>query len=145
MDRLPLRSGVPMPARLFVIEDSRADLELFEMAMRDAGVSVTIDAVSTAAEAWAHLDDIEAGLELVPDLIVLDLNLPDRPGHEILLEIRRRENLARVPVVVLTGSATRRMEIERMGADAYVTKPLRYDELLDVVEELRSFLPARIG
>lgn len=130
-----------MPARLFVIEDSRADLELLELAIRDVGISVTIDTADTGADALAHFDAVESGIEPLPDLIVLDLTLPDLPGHELLLEIRRRRTLDAVPVVVLTGSATRRKELAHLGADGYLVKPLRYDELLEVVEELCRFLP----
>lgn len=133
------------PIRLLVVEDSRADLDLLEIAFRDAGLPVWFDTVETAGEACARVRDIAAGIEPLPDLVLLDLRLPDQPGELVLREIRSHRELDGVPVVVLTGSATRRMEIQRMGADGYIVKPLRYDELLDVVEELRAYLPDAIA
>lgn len=133
-----------MPVRLLVIEDSRADVELLALALRDVGWTAWVDAVGSAAEARARLDDVVAGLEPPPDLVVLDLALPDGSGDALLREIRSQRALDGVPVVILTGSATRRVELQRMGADGYIVKPLRYDELLDAVRELRAYLPDRI-
>ncbi|MCA1706097.1 MAG: response regulator [Actinobacteria bacterium] len=80
------------------------------------------------------------GLELarqhLPDLILLDLNLPDVPGERVLDELRREAGTAHVPIVVLSADATE-AQVKRLlarGADAYLTKPLDVPRLLEVLE-----------
>jgi two-component system KDP operon response regulator KdpE len=75
----------------------------------------------------------KAALELVgekPDLVILDLGLPDMPGHELLRAIRARNEA--VPIVVLSsrGDEAGKVQALDLGADDYVTKPFGMDELL---------------
>jgi CheY-like chemotaxis protein len=84
------------------------------------------------------------GLELArehrPDLIMLDLHLPDIMGEEVLRRLRADPRTASIPVVVITADATRSTveRLRRAGADAYLTKPLDIDEFLETIEQ---FLP----
>ena len=84
---------------------------------------------------------VELAREHVPDVILLDLHLPDLPGDEVLRRLRADPRTASIPVVVVSADATP-ASIERLrqaGADAYLTKPLDVDEFLRAVEQ---FLPA---
>ncbi len=81
------------------------------------------------------------GLDLArqhdPDLILLDLNLPDLSGHDVLRQLRDDARLSEIPVVVVSADATKG-QIERVlaaGAQAYLTKPLDVQRFLEVVEE----------
>jgi PAS domain S-box-containing protein len=100
-------------------------------------------------EVFAEQPDIELvsamqgqfGLDLarkhLPDLILLDVHLPDLPGSEVLTELRRDETTRDIPVVVISADATAR-QIDRLmaaGAHAYLTKPLDITALSQVVEE----------
>ena len=83
----------------------------------------------------------QLGLDLArkhrPDLILLDLHLPDLAGAEVLAQLRREEATRDIPVVVISADATAR-QIDRLmaaGAHAYLTKPLDITELSQVVEE----------
>jgi two-component system OmpR family response regulator len=71
----------------------------------------------------------------LPDLILLDLGLPDVDGLEVLLGVRRHPQLQHVPVILLTGKATRQSVIRGMaaGADGYITKPFEPDALMQAV------------
>jgi CheY-like chemotaxis protein len=82
------------------------------------------------------------GLDLIrehhPDLVLLDLNLPDLPGAELLAILRHDPSTRDIPVVVISADATRN-QIDRLtqaGARAYLTKPLDVKRFLDVVDEL---------
>ena len=130
-----------MSDRLLVIEDSRADAELLELALREAHVDVWIDAVTDGGEALQRLHDMAVGLERLPALVLLDLNLPGRSGREILQHIRTTQSLCELPIAVVTASATSRQEIEKIGVDAYFIKPTRWSEMLEMVEEIRELLP----
>ena len=76
-----------------------------------------------------------------PDLVVLDLNLPRRDGHEVLNEIREDESLSTLPVIVLT-SSERDMDVSRsygLRANCYITKPVGADEFVKVVQSISDF------
>ena len=71
----------------------------------------------------------------VPDLILLDVMLPDTDGFDILLRLRQHPALQNVPVIMLTGKATREAVIKGLagGADGYITKPFEADALMRAV------------
>ena len=76
-----------------------------------------------------------------PDLILLDLNLPRKAGHEVLAEIRSDVDLQRIPVVVLTTSDAEEdiLRSYDLHANAYVTKPVDFDRFLNVVRQIDDF------
>src|SRR5207253_1853043 len=83
----------------------------------------------------------QLGLDLarqhLPDLVLLDLQLPDIPGDEVLRRLRATPETRDLPVVMISADATPR-QIERLraaGALAYLTKPLEVQKLLDLVDE----------
>jgi DNA-binding response OmpR family regulator len=89
-----------------------------------------------------HAPRGEVGVELAqihrPKLILLDLNLPDMHGSEVLRRLREDPSTAQVPVVVLSADATP-SQIERLltaGARNYLTKPFDIDPFLAVVDEM---------
>ena len=114
----------PAPARILVVEDERDIAALVAYHLTKEGYRVRTAEGGTEA--------LEAAAAERPDLLVLDLMLPGFSGYEVLQEIRRRPELAEVPVVVLTA---RRDEADRvkgleLGADDYVTKPFSPRELV---------------
>ena len=77
-----------------------------------------------------------------PALVLLDLNLPDMSGTDILARIKNDEQLRRTPVVVLT-TTDDRGEIQRcydLGANVYITKPVNYESFADAIRQLGLFL-----
>lgn len=91
----------------------------------------------SAADAASGL---AAAREAVPQLVLLDLGLPDRPGIEVLRELRADDRTAEVPVVVLSGDSAPATITELMnaGARAYLTKPLDIVEFLEIVDDVGS-------
>jgi len=104
--------------------------------------------VRTCLEAVGYevyvVEDGEAALEYVrtekPDLILLDLLLPKIDGFEVCAKIKKDEKTKNIPVVVLTAKAAEedRRKVMELGADAYMTKPFRPQELWD---QIKKFLP----
>lgn len=76
-----------------------------------------------------------------PDIILLDLNLPNKDGREVLREIKEDSNLRNIPVVVLTASNAEKDIIRayELHANAYVTKPLDFNQFIKVVESIVNF------
>jgi CheY-like chemotaxis protein len=122
------------PATLLYIEDNLANLSLVETILLSRPQWRTMPALQ-------GLVGVELAREHVPELILLDLHLPDISGEEVLRRLRAEPRTAAIPVVVITADATRDT-LERLrtaGADAYLTKPLDIDEFLETVER---FLPS---
>ena len=76
-----------------------------------------------------------------PDLILLDLNLPRKDGREVLQEVKNDEELAHIPVVVLTTSEAEEdvLRSYRLHANAYVPKPVDFDQFIKVVRQIDDF------
>ncbi|MBT2212047.1 MULTISPECIES: response regulator [Actinomadura] len=76
-----------------------------------------------------------------PDLILLDLNLPKRDGREILEEVKSHADLSAIPVVVLTTSAAEEdiLRSYALHANAYVTKPVDFDQFISAVRQIDDF------
>ena len=119
-----------MKQRILIVEDEPEAVELLEFNFKQAGYAVT----SAAAGAEA-LKKIRAA---PPDLIVLDVMLPEMDGFEICKMVRREAATAKVPIIMLTAKAA---EIDRvlgleLGADDYLTKPFSPRELLLRVKKM---------
>jgi len=113
----------PMSQRILVVEDEPDILELIRFNLVQEGYQV--ETASTGSEALSRLASSP------PDLVVLDLMLPDHSGTEICRRLRRSPETAQLPVIMLTA---RSAEVDRvvgfeLGADDYVTKPFSPREL----------------
>jgi two-component system, chemotaxis family, response regulator Rcp1 len=77
----------------------------------------------------------------MPDLILLDLNLPRKDGREVLQELKADSSLNRIPVIVLTTSAAEAdiLHSYDLQANCFITKPLDLDEFFDVVRAIEDF------
>lgn len=111
-----------MPIKVLVIDDEPPIRKLLRMGLGSQGYEVI--------EASNGKLALQAMANTPPDLVVLDLGLPDLPGHELLRQIRARSEA--VPIVVLSsrGDEAGKVEALDLGADDYVTKPFGMDELL---------------
>ena len=128
-----------------MIEDDEGHARLIEKNLRRAGVDNEIVPLADGASAIAFLLGPD-GSGLVnkgrPLLILLDLNLPDMSGTDILKRIKENEHLSVTPVVVLT-TTDDKTEIQRcydLGCNVYVTKPVDYDKFANAIQQLGLFV-----
>lgn len=133
------------PVTIIMIEDDAGHARLIEKNIRRAGVSNEIVGFTDGAGALRYLlgpdesGKVNARRQL---LILLDLNLPDMTGLEILSSVKNNAHLKRSPVIVLTTTDDTR-EIQKCydsGANAYITKPLSYDGFSAAIRQLGLFL-----
>lgn len=129
-------------AHILVIEDNPANLKLTRVILERANYIVT------AAEN-AH-DGLAAARTVKPDAILMDIQLPDMDGLQATSLLKADPATASIPVVALTAFAMKGGEeahILAAGCDAYMSKPFRYADLLDLVEQLvgTSSLPRNVS
>ncbi|HXE56359.1 MAG TPA: response regulator [Gemmatimonadales bacterium] len=128
--------------QILLVEDNPADVRLIEEAVRDAEIPGRIHAVRDGEEALDFLFRRGAHAQAVrPDLVLLDLNLPRKDGYAVLEKLKADPRLRRIPVVVLTTSASE-SDIRRaydLHANAYVTKPVSLDRFLHIVRSIEDF------
>jgi PAS domain S-box-containing protein len=140
VDRLPtdalaveVRPPADRACTVLYVEDNLANLELVEQILRRrrSGGFTILPAMQGRLA-------LELALEHRPDLILLDVHLPDLSGWEVLHRLRAEERTAAIPVIVVSADDTAR-QVERLldaGARAYLTKPLDVEEFLAVVDEV---------
>jgi two-component system, response regulator len=121
------------PAKIFIVEDNDPDVFLVEETLRSQGIPAQIQRCHDGEEAIQALSQIRQSH--MPDLIIIDLNLPKVTGLEILKHVRSLKQLDGVPVLILTSShsKTDRALSVQLGADAYIAKPPTLPEFLSSV------------
>jgi CheY-like chemotaxis protein len=132
------------PVVIVMIEDDEGHARLIEKNIRRAGVNNEIIPFTNGTDALTYLmgadgsGEVSAGRQL---LILLDLNLPDMGGVDILAKVKANTHTKRSPVVVLTTTDDSR-EIQRcydLGANVYITKPVDYDGFANAIRQLGLF------
>jgi CheY-like chemotaxis protein len=134
------RSDRSPAAGILLVEDNLLDVRA---AVRAAGKLHLADSLIVVTDGQAALDLLRSDEpdRLRVGLVLLDLNLPGKDGHDVLHEIRTDPQLRTLPVVVLTTSSDE-ADIEvsyRLGANAYITKPSGLDEWTQAVATIREF------
>jgi len=122
--------------RVLLVEDNAADVVLLQEALREGGVELDLEVATDGERAMTDLRD-----GMLPDLVLLDLNLPRKDGREVLAEMKADPALAEVPVIVLTTSQSPGdvAFAYRNHANAYVRKPNGLEQLIDVTRAIRDF------
>ena len=130
------------PIEILLVEDNPGDARLAVEALKDSKVRNNLYHVKDGVEAMDFLYRRGSYADVpVPDLILLDLNLPRKDGREVLEEIKEDPELKLVPVVVLTTSEAERDLVRTydLHANAYVVKPIDLDRFVEVVQAIEDF------
>ncbi|KQR40903.1 response regulator [Deinococcus sp. Leaf326] len=126
--------------RLLLVDDSEADLYLLEAALEQHGEALDIALAHDGEEAMAALRSAAGGGRL-PDLLVLDLNMPRMGGFEVLGAVRADPALRALRVVIFTTSTAKGDEQRayELGATAFMTKPMQLGDFMALGPKLASF------
>jgi two-component system, chemotaxis family, response regulator Rcp1 len=130
------------PVEILLVEDNPGDVRLTIEALKEGKllnhVSVAEDGVE--ALSFLHQEGQYAGRPL-PDLILLDLNLPKKDGREVLAEIKEDRKLKHIPVVVLTTSMAEHdvLRTYDLHANCYINKPVDFEQFIKVVKCVGDF------
>lgn len=132
------------PVSIVMIEDDEGHARLIERNIRRAGVNNEIIPFANGTDALDFLLGADRSGEVSSKkqlLVLLDLNLPDMTGIDILDKIKGNPHTKRSPVIVLTTTDDAR-EIQRcydLGANVYITKPVDYDNFANAIRQLGLF------
>jgi CheY-like chemotaxis protein len=130
---------------IFYVEDDENDTFLMRRALKKCGIENPLVIASDGQEAIDFLESLResarADSDSLPCLILLDLNLPNKNGHEVLQWIRKNSAF-RTLVVIILSSSSHDKDIHRAyasGANAYIVKPSVVDDLMETVNAIHAF------
>jgi CheY-like chemotaxis protein len=128
---------------IVMIEDDEGHARLIEKNLRRAGIGNDMMHISNGAKAIDYFFGQEGGnLKQEQILVLLDLNLPEVDGYEIIKRLKGDERTKAIPIIVLTTTDNPR-EIDRcyqLGCNVYITKPVEYDNFSDAIRKLGLML-----
>lgn len=127
---------------ILLVEDNEGDIVLTKEALSDAKIK---NKVSVAKDGEAAIDFVNERLDkdesLLPDLILLDINLPKVDGKEVLHYLKNNPFLKKIPVVMLTTSSSELDVVESYNnyANCFITKPVDFNKFFEVVRMIEDF------
>ncbi len=130
------------PVEILLIEDNPGDIRLTIEAFKESKIANSINIAEDGIEAIKYLKKKGKFKDKpLPDIILLDLNLPKKGGREVLAEIKEDKILKHIPVVVFT---TSKAEIDilksyELHANCYISKPLNINQFIKVVKAIEYF------
>lgn len=135
-------SNISNLTKIIMIEDDRGHARLIEKNIRRSGVTNDIAHFENGSDALSYLSDSFKNKDEKSHLVLLDLNLPDMSGTEILKTIKENGASRRTPVIVLTTTDDKK-EIQKcydLGCSVYIRKPVSYETFSDAIRKLGLFI-----
>ena len=130
------------PIHILLVEDNEGDILLTKEAFEDAKLHVKLSIVKDGIEAidFVNKQGRYEGAEQ-PYLILLDVNLPKKNGHEVLRHIKENEAIKHIPVIMLTTSSAEKDINRSYGnyVNCYITKPVEVNDFMKVVSTIEDF------
>jgi CheY-like chemotaxis protein len=131
-----------VPVRFLLVDDNPGDIRLTREALKEGNICQDLLVAHCGADALTMLrhDERDNGAQL-PDIILLDVNLPDINGLDLLEKIKTDDRLKRIPVVMLSTS-TAEKDICRAydyHANCYIVKPVGLEQFIEVMKVLENF------
>jgi len=125
---------------ILLVEDNEGDILLTTEALEESGIISKVTVIrngKSAIDFFEVLSDTEAR----PDLVLLDINLPKKSGHEVLQYIKKSEQYNQVPVIMLTTSSSERdiLSAYKHHANCYITKPIEVSEFMLAIAKIQDF------
>lgn len=130
------------PIHILLVEDNEGDILLTKEAFEDAKIQTNLSVVKDGKEAMDFLTKQGKYTEsLMPDLLLLDVNLPKKNGHEVQQFLKGNEKLKHIPVIMLTtSSAPKDVNLAYKNyANCFITKPIDVNEFFGVITTIENF------
>jgi CheY-like chemotaxis protein len=130
------------PVEILLVEDNPGDTRLTIEALKESKINNMLNTVEDGAQALKYLRKEPPYEDAnTPDLVLLDLDLPNMSGRELLEIVKHDKSLRRIPIVILTISESDVDVLQSydMQANAYVRKPIDLDQFVKVVQSIENF------
>ena len=130
------------PIHILMAEDNPADVKLTQIALERSKLHNTLHVVEDGVEALEYLRNQGKYLNAkLPDIVLLDLNMPKMGGHDVLNEIKNDKALKHIPVVILTSSDAEAdvLSSYQSHANCYITKPIDMSQFSKIVSAIENF------
>lgn len=141
------------PMEILLVEDNPGDVRLIQEMLSDTELKHNLRVASDGGEAMQQLYVDGLARKPIPDIILLDLNLPQLSGHEVLAAVKGDPELWRIPVIVLTSSTSEEDIVKAYDnhANCYIAKPVGLESYYKVMKSIEEFwfkvatLPTELG
>jgi two-component system, chemotaxis family, response regulator Rcp1 len=130
------------PIKILLVEDNEGDILLTTEALEEFKIPNELKVLRNGSEAMSYLHALSAGdKKAFPDLILLDINLPKKNGHEVLRSAKNHPDLKHIPIIILTTSSSEIdiLKAYQEHANCYIIKPLEVTEFMDVATKIEEF------
>jgi len=130
------------PIEILMVEDNPGDIRLTKEALKEGKIINNLHIARDGVEAMEFLyKEGKYKNAIRPGLILLDLNLPGKSGHEVLAEIKNNPDLKRIPVVILSISKLEEDILKSYNnyANCYIIKPVDFNQFVEVVKSIEDF------
>jgi CheY-like chemotaxis protein len=125
---------------ILLIEDNEGDILLTTEALEESKIINRISVIKDGKEAIVFFQSL-TGKDNVPDLVLLDINLPKKSGHEVLQYIKESESYKQIPVIMLTTSSSERdiLTSYKNHVNCYITKPIEVNDFMKAMTKVEDF------
>ena len=130
------------PVEILLVEDNPGDARLTREALKEGKIRNSLHHAIDGVEAMAFLRREDKYQDApVPDIVLLDLNLPRKDGREVLSEMKQDPRLRSIPVVVLTTSEAEQdiVRTYELHANCYITKPVDLEKFIEIIRAIEDF------
>ncbi len=129
------------PMHMLMIEDNEGDILLAQEALEHSKIIEKISIANNGEQAMEILNQSRINPSKRPDLILLDINLPKKDGHQVLKEIKENTELKTIPVIILTTSSSSR-DIEKAykgHVNSYIIKPMDGEHYINIINQVENY------
>lgn len=130
------------PIKILLIEDNEGDILLTTEALEECKVPNELRILRDGNEALLFLmSQSKQNTSDLPDLILLDINLPKKNGHEVLQSVKNHPDLKHIPIIILTTSSSEIdiLKAYQEHANCYIVKPLEVDDFIEITSKIEEF------